>query len=99
MWTWVIIIYLAMSLATFGLYAWDKHAAVHGGARLREQLLLLAALFGGWPGAWLARVSLRHKTQKQPFVFYFYLMVFLNCIGLVWLWVAQEAGRHAGLQF
>ncbi len=36
--------------------------------RVAESTLLLSALLGGWPGAWLARGVFRHKTQKQPFI-------------------------------
>lgn len=47
-----------------------------------ESKLHLVALLGGWPGGFIARHKLRHKTIKQPFRFIFWCTVVLNCLGL-----------------
>ena len=58
---------LLVNAAAFGAFALDKAAAESGGRRIAESTLLLLALAGGSPGAWLAIKVMRHKTRKQPF--------------------------------
>lgn len=58
---------LFVNLLTMLLFWQDKNRAVAGGRRIREADLLGLALFGGSPGALLARRLFRHKTRKQPF--------------------------------
>ena len=82
---WIL---LASSMAA-GLYAWDKSAAGKDRPRISERTLLLWSLVGGWPGAWLASRTLRHKTYKLS-----YRIRFLGCVslhvaavaGVVWWW-------------
>jgi len=84
---WVIVLYPAMSAATFGLYALDKAAALGRGWRTRETTLQLAAVLGGWPGAILAQQFLRHKNRKVAFQAAFWCLVVLNiAILLVIVW-------------
>jgi uncharacterized membrane protein YsdA (DUF1294 family) len=40
--------------------------------------LHLIALIGGWPGAWYAQHSLRHKSHKVNFRRIFWLTVLVN---------------------
>ncbi|MEL7668339.1 MAG: DUF1294 domain-containing protein [Actinomycetota bacterium] len=75
--------YLAFSIVTFAVYAWDKSAARRGARRVPESTLHVLALLGGWPGALVAQQALRHKTRKQPFRTIFWLTVLVNCIVLV----------------
>lgn len=63
------------SAVSFLQYALDKARSRKAGRRIRERTLLLTALIGGWPGAILARNTLRHKTLKQP-----YRRLFALCI-------------------
>lgn len=77
--------YLAASALTFFVYALDKSAAKHGRGRTSEKALHLLALAGGWPGAWIAQQSLRHKSRKTGFRAVFRVTVLLNCGGLAWL--------------
>ncbi len=81
----VALLYLALSLMTFVVYAWDKSAARRGGWRTQESTLHLFALAGGWPGALLAQQSLRHKSQKESFRLVFWMTVVMNLIGFAWL--------------
>ena len=59
---------LAVSAATFLVYAADKSAAQRGRWRVSERTLHLWSLLGGWPGAFLAQRVLRHKTRKEEFL-------------------------------
>ena len=58
---------MAVNLATILLFWRDKKRALGGGPRIAEADLLGLALFGGAPGALLARQVFHHKTSKQPF--------------------------------
>jgi uncharacterized membrane protein YsdA (DUF1294 family) len=64
----VILLYLAgINLATFAAFAGDKRSAP-------ERTLLTLAALGGTPAAFMAMESLRHKTRKQPFGTYLWLI-------------------------
>lgn len=63
----VALALVAVNLITFLLFWRDKKAATSGGARVAESDLLGLALFGGSPGALVARQLLHHKLTKQPF--------------------------------
>ncbi|WP_298396847.1 DUF1294 domain-containing protein [Sphingobium sp.] len=58
---------LLANLIAFILFGLDKRRARMGLRRLSERSLLLWALVGGTPGAFLGRHVFRHKTRKQPF--------------------------------
>lgn len=79
------LVYLVMSVITFIAYAIDKSAAENGRWRTQENTLHLLALVGGWPGAILGQMTLRHKSQKKAFRMVFWLTVILNVAGLFWL--------------
>jgi uncharacterized membrane protein YsdA (DUF1294 family) len=53
----------------------DKQRAMAGQRRVPEADLLGLALIGGSPGALLARRLFRHKTRKQPFSTWLFLIV------------------------
>ena len=76
--TWGIVIYPAMSVATYLLYLADKRAALEGTWRVRETTLLVAGLLGGWPGGVIAQQVLRHKNRKREFQAAFWCLVVLN---------------------
>lgn len=99
--TLLIGTYLLASLAAVLLYGIDKAAARRGEWRIRESTLHLVAVFGGWPGAILARRGFRHKTRKQPFGRILWGCAALN-LGLVaWLATSDAAGglrRLAGFE-
>lgn len=79
----VLLLYLAMSLLAYSLYAYDKKAAQRGRWRISEQTLQQVAFLGGWPGALIAQTRLHHKTVKPRFQAAFWLMVAFNIGGLL----------------
>lgn len=58
---------IAVNIACFFLFAWDKQSARLGRRRTPERTLLTFALIGGTAGAVIAQRTLRHKTIKEPF--------------------------------
>ncbi|QIL80557.1 DUF1294 domain-containing protein [Diaphorobacter sp. HDW4A] len=83
----VLAMLLVLNLITFGLYAKDKNAAKSGAWRTSESTLHSLALFGGWPAAWFAQQTLRHKTSKAEFRFSYWATVVINLIGTVVLMI------------
>jgi uncharacterized membrane protein YsdA (DUF1294 family)/cold shock CspA family protein len=84
--------YLAMSMITFLMYAFDKTAAKDGAQRTPESMLHWLSVIGGWPGALIAQQSLRHKSRKQPFRMVFWMTVFVNCSVFAWLLTPDGSG-------
>lgn len=74
----VAVIYVAVSIVCFVMYAIDKAAAKAGRWRTSENTLLLLGLACGWPGAMLAQTLLRHKANKASFKGRFWITVLLN---------------------
>ena len=60
--------YLASSLLAFLVFAHDKRAARRHRHRVPERRLHVLELIGGFPGAWLAIMLLRHKSSKPSFL-------------------------------
>jgi uncharacterized membrane protein YsdA (DUF1294 family)/cold shock CspA family protein len=71
LWVWIGV----ASAVTFALYAWDKRCATRGASRIPEKVLHFWEMIGGWPGAYLAQRSLRHKSSKLSYQFSFWLIV------------------------
>lgn len=74
-WRVVIGVPLALSAFTFFAYRNDKHRAEAGEWRIPESTLLIAGLIGGWPGAFLAQRTFRHKISKISFQVAFWTIV------------------------
>jgi uncharacterized membrane protein YsdA (DUF1294 family) len=77
-----LALYYGASIITYGCYSWDKTAAQNAGRRTPESTLHLMSLVGGWPGALIAQVLLRHKTRKPSFLVGYWFTVIVNCIAL-----------------
>ncbi len=84
---WTLGAALGLNLLTFAAYAIDKNAAMQRQWRIPEKHLHLLSLAGGWPGAWLAQQSLRHKSQKAEFRLAYWGTVVLHNAALA-AWVA-----------
>jgi uncharacterized membrane protein YsdA (DUF1294 family)/cold shock CspA family protein len=76
----VIVVYAAMSAATFIAYGVDKWRARSGRWRVSEAALLVMGFVGGWPGAIIAQQLFRHKTRKASFQRAFWGSVALNLL-------------------
>lgn len=83
----LIIWLLAINIVTLVTYRLDKVRAGNGRSRVRESNLLLMALVGGSPAAYLAMYLMkpRHKTRKLSFLWKFWGIV-LGQVGLLWLY-------------
>lgn len=83
-WVWMLVLaWHAIACAvSASLYAIDKRRAVKGGWRIPEKRLHLVDLLGGWPGGWLARRRLRHKTSKSGFVVVFWITAVLHAAAI-----------------
>jgi len=79
-WWWPVAQVIALSAATYRLYAYDKSQAVKRGWRVPETSLHLAELAGGWPGAFLAQRRLRHKCAKGRYKIFFWCIILLHQI-------------------
>ena len=74
-----------VNLLTMLRFWQDKQRARAGDRRIPETDLLTLALFGGSPGALLARRLFRHKTRKQPFSTWLLLIVAVQAGALIGL--------------
>jgi uncharacterized membrane protein YsdA (DUF1294 family) len=70
-----ILALTALNLFTMLRFRQDKERAVAGERRIPEAHLLGLALVGGSLGALAARRMFRHKTRKQPFSTWLFLIV------------------------
>jgi uncharacterized membrane protein YsdA (DUF1294 family) len=69
---------LLVNLWTIRCFRADKQRAVQGMRRISEADLLFLAAIGGTPGAFFARHRYRHKTRKQPFSLWLWLIAFIQ---------------------
>lgn len=92
-----LYLYLATGLVTFLLYAKDKSAAQAGGWRTPESQLHLLSLIGGWPGAYYAQQTLRHKSAKREFQQVYWATVVINIAAFAWLFTQQGSRLLTGL--
>jgi uncharacterized membrane protein YsdA (DUF1294 family) len=78
-----LVIYPAMSMLTFVLYANDKSRARNGQWRVPEKTLHLCELTGGWLGAFVAQRRLHHKSSKGSYQVVFWVIVTAHIV----IWV------------
>jgi uncharacterized membrane protein YsdA (DUF1294 family) len=90
----VLGLYVAMSVVTFMAYAIDKRASRLGNRRIPEIRLHFFELAFGWPGAFLGRKLLRHKTIKKEYVLVFWLIGLLHLTA--WAVVAWQLLTRGG---
>ena len=81
----------AINVVAFHVFAWDKIEAAAGrNRRTPERTLLALTAAGGTLGALAARWLFRHKTRKQPFVTFFWLIVAAQAVLIaVMVWSAR----------
>jgi uncharacterized membrane protein YsdA (DUF1294 family)/cold shock CspA family protein len=71
---WIALWVVALSLAAFFIYGFDKSQAQRGGLRVPEAILHLLSLLGGSPGAFIAMRVFHHKTSKRSFQVVFWII-------------------------
>jgi len=69
---------ILISAATYLLYRHDKGRAQSGGWRTPESTLHLVEFLGGWPGAFLAQRTVRHKIAKRDYQVTFWIIIGLH---------------------
>jgi len=79
--------FAAINLAAFAAFGVDKARARRGAGRIRERTLLLLALIGGTPGAYLGRWRFRHKTRKVAFFLPLHAIALAQAVLLGWLFM------------
>ena len=84
---WLVCYLVAVNVAIFLLYTYDKAVSGRGGLRVPESLLQGFALAGGTPAAFLAQRALRHKRLKRPFRSTFVWVMVVQLVALsAWVW-------------
>lgn len=58
---------LLINLLAFGMYGIDKRRARRKRRRISESTLMMTAILGGSPGAWLGMKYFHHKTLHKKF--------------------------------
>jgi uncharacterized membrane protein YsdA (DUF1294 family) len=81
--------YAVVTLITFALYAWDKHAARRAEARVRERTLHVWAWVGGFCGALAGQWWLRHKSLRVEFAFNAWLALIAHAAAWSW-WLLKK---------
>jgi len=71
---YAILALLTVNLWTMLRFYQDKQRAIAGQRRIPEADLLALAFIGGTPAAFAARHLFRHKTRKQPFTTWLWLI-------------------------
>ncbi len=89
----ILGLYIITSLFTFIMYAHDKTAARENSWRVREKILQLLSLMGGWPGALIAQQKLHHKSRKLSFQIVFWLTIILNCCAFIYLFTPNKTTK------
>ncbi|MBK8050418.1 MAG: DUF1294 domain-containing protein [Anaerolineales bacterium] len=83
-WLWAYLI--AINVATFALYGYDKAVAGGEQTRVPERVLHLAELLGGTPAAFVGQRVFHHKTQKSSFQVKFWLIVVVQVLAVLAIW-------------
>ena len=89
----VLAYFVAVNVATYLIYRYDKKVAGKGPTRVPENILLLLAAVGGSPAAFIAMSTLRHKTQKTSFQVKFWAIVAVQAIIIVGMLFFNSGGR------
>ncbi|WP_320076618.1 DUF1294 domain-containing protein [Novosphingobium ovatum] len=75
---------VGVNLLTLALFGWDKHCARAKRRRVPEARLLWLSALGGSPAALIARPLFRHKTRKQPFSAWLWVIVVAQAAIAAW---------------
>jgi uncharacterized membrane protein YsdA (DUF1294 family) len=82
----ITVALVAVNVATFVAFGFDKWCARRGRRRISEARLLLLTFAGGILGGWIGMSLFRHKTRKTSFRVRMVLVSIANLAwGLAWL--------------
>ncbi len=83
---WIGCVWLiAINVAGFVVFGYDKRCAVGHRWRVPERTLFLIALLGGSAGSYAGMVLFRHKTRHWKFRVGIPGIMLLQCAGVLWL--------------
>ena len=86
-WFWLLDYLIAINVAAFALYGYDKRAAQGDRLRVPERVLHGVELLGGTPGAFLAQRVFHHKTRKVSYRIVFWLIFAVQAAAVIaWFW-------------
>lgn len=91
----LLAIFALWNEIVFCVYAFDKMAATQGAWRVREDTLILLAVFGGGLGALACQRLLRHKTRKGSFPVLLPLMAGLHLVIILLIALVPDVVLHA----
>jgi uncharacterized membrane protein YsdA (DUF1294 family)/cold shock CspA family protein len=83
-WYWLLDYLIAINIAAFALYGYDKNAAQNKRLRVPERVLHGVELFGGTPGAFIAQRVFHHKTRKVSYRIVFWLIFAIQAAAVIW---------------
>ena len=75
---------IAINVAVFPLWAWDKFQAGRGGWRVPEATLHLVAALGAAGTSLVCMRWFRHKTQKRKFTVLYSALLVAQIFALLW---------------
>jgi len=81
-------LFLAVNVASFGYYGFDKYQAIRKGRRAPELVLLGFAAACGVPGSLLGQIAFNHKTSKSRFKRVFWTIAILQAVLFSVYWFA-----------
>lgn len=83
-WFWLLDYLIAINVAAFVLYGYDKNAAQYSRLRVPERVLHGVELCGGTPGAFIAQRIFHHKTHKVSYRIVFWLIFGVQVAAIAW---------------
>ena len=87
---YIFIYFVAVSLITIIVTAYDKKAAKKWTKhRVPEKILFLLAILGGSVAEFLTMLKIRHKTKHKRFMIGLPIIILLQVIS-IWLILTQE---------
>lgn len=78
----ILIYFVFVNIAAFGVYTFDKYVSRVGATRISEKELHTFSLIGGFLGATLSMALFGHKTEKSSFLIK-HILIMLLWIGAI----------------
>ncbi|PJA47233.1 DUF1294 domain-containing protein [Candidatus Uhrbacteria bacterium CG_4_9_14_3_um_filter_36_7] len=81
----IINLFIALNIASFLLFGFDKIQSISSDWRVPENILYFVTFLGGSIGSILGMFIFRHKTRKTRFQLVIALLVFIHLFSLKFL--------------